>query len=83
MWVLSLVTLLPGVGRSGRHTAGSSHRFELAHYILTHRSLSKKSSFTSVYLRTHKKHTSPITFKPDLIQEIWEETKLLHLFLII
>lgn len=42
--------VIPGVGRSGLHTAGSSRWLELAQHTPTHRSLSKKSSFTSVYL---------------------------------
>lgn len=41
---------VPGVGRSGLHTAGSSRWVELALHTPTHRSLSKKSSFTFVYL---------------------------------
>lgn len=44
------ICVVPGVGRSGLHTAGSSHWLELALHTPTHRSLSKKSSFTSVYL---------------------------------
>lgn len=48
----------PGVGRSGLHTAGSSRWLEFAQHTPTHRSLSKTSSFTSVYLfqstHTHK-----------------------------
>lgn len=41
---------VPGVGRSGLHTAGSFRWVELALHTPTHRSLSKKSSFTFVYL---------------------------------
>lgn len=44
---------VPGVGRSGLHTAGSSRWVELALHTPTHRSLSKKSSFTFVYLLEH------------------------------
>lgn len=54
------VHVVPGVDRSGLHTAGSSHWLALAQHSPTHRSLSRKSSFRSVYLfeDTHTdKHT--------------------------
>lgn len=41
---------VPGGGRSGLHTAGSSRWVELAPRTPTHRSLGKKSSFTFVNL---------------------------------